>query len=159
AEEMAGSRSKSMIFGIIAPEAQPDLSPGAAGTAAKRSSRRPARDTCRPAIPRARHPARADRRPATRHRASPRPIVFLAALAGAVVAWASAGPAEAQEGMLIARSKDKPVFVWKSKAALEEGQALLRAQADPSRTLPLLACAPDHGTRVVRADESPGSGL
>jgi hypothetical protein len=69
-----------------------------------------------------------------------------------------ASPAFAEEGVLVpfpANAKGA-ILVWKNAAALSEGNALIRAQAAPQLLVPLIACVPAQGTRVIRTSDNPG---
>ena len=57
---------------------------------------------------------------------------------------------------LIARESQERIPVWRSADALTEGLRLLRAKADSSLIVPLLACSAAHGTRVVEGADDPG---
>lgn len=64
---------------------------------------------------------------------------------------------EALEGTLQSQTGTSSVLVWKSQQAMDEGLALIRAQAAPHIIAPLLACAPKAGTRVVYTADTQGS--
>jgi hypothetical protein len=68
-------------------------------------------------------------------------------------------PPPAANGVLIAGAPEKRILVWKSAPAMTEGRSLLRAQADPERIIPLVACVPLSGTAVLEAADEPGHGL
>jgi hypothetical protein len=72
---------------------------------------------------------------------------------------ATTTPLLAGEGQLIARGQDDDVLVWKTPRALIEGVALVRAKAQASAIIPLIACVPLAGTRVIEAPEDLGRSM
>jgi hypothetical protein len=72
---------------------------------------------------------------------------------------ATTPPLLAGEGHLIARGEDHDILVWKTPRALVEGIALVRAKAEASAIIPLIACAPLPGTRVIEAPEDLGHSM
>ena len=72
---------------------------------------------------------------------------------------ATTPPFLAGEGHLIAQGQDDDVLVWKTPWALIEGLALVRAKADASVIIPLIACVPRSGTRVIEAPEDLGRSM
>lgn len=68
-------------------------------------------------------------------------------------------PLLAGEGHLIAQGLDDDVLVWKTPEALVEGVALVRAKAEASVIIPLIACVPLAGTRVIEAPEDLGRSM
>ena len=65
-------------------------------------------------------------------------------------------PLVAGESHLTARGPDDDVLVWKTPQALIEGVALIRAKAEASAIIPLIACVPPSGTRVIEVPEDLG---
>lgn len=74
-------------------------------------------------------------------------------LVAQMILWASV--AHAAEGVLIAKD-GKVVLVWKTRKAMDEGLTLLRAKADPQLIVPLISCAPESGTRVIKLTSDSG---
>jgi hypothetical protein len=72
---------------------------------------------------------------------------------------ATTPPLLAGEGRLIAHGPDDDVLVWKTPGALIEGVSLVRAKAEASVIIPLIACAPLSGTRVIEAPEDLGRSM
>ena len=72
---------------------------------------------------------------------------------------ATAIPLGAGESRLTARGPDDDVLVWKTPQALIEGVALIRAKAEASAIIPLIACVPRTGTRVIEAPEDLGRSM
>ena len=72
---------------------------------------------------------------------------------------ATSPPLLAGEGHLIAQGQDDDVLVWKPPGALIEGVALVRAKAEASVIIPLIACVPLAGTRVIEAPEDLGRSM
>jgi len=68
-------------------------------------------------------------------------------------------PLVAGESHLTARGPDDDVLVWKTPEALIEGVALIRAKAEASAIIPLIACVPRTGTRVIEAPEDLGRSM
>jgi hypothetical protein len=69
-----------------------------------------------------------------------------------------ASPALALEGRLVPlNSSTTSVIVWNSKDAMDEGDALMRAKADPKLIVRLAACAVKSGTRAVSTIKTEGS--
>jgi hypothetical protein len=66
-------------------------------------------------------------------------------------------PALALEGRLVPLDSSSSVLVWHSKDAMDEGHALMRANADPKVIVPLAACAVKSGTRAVSTIKTEGS--
>jgi hypothetical protein len=62
----------------------------------------------------------------------------------------------AGEGSLVAVGGQGLIPVWRSSAAAKEGPTLLRANADATVVMPLIACTPEPGTRVVEGVDDPG---
>jgi hypothetical protein len=58
----------------------------------------------------------------------------------------------ASEHVLVAAPGASKVLVWRSEKAMSDGEALLSARADASLIIPLVACAPASGARVVVSD-------
>ena len=80
-------------------------------------------------------------------------ILALAVTFGATVA----SPAFALEGRLVPlNSSSSSVIVWRSKDAMDEGDALMRAKADPRLVVRLAACAVKSGTRAVSTIKTEG---
>ena len=77
------------------------------------------------------------------------------ALVISLVLIAVAVPAEALEGRLVNPSGS--VILWRSKDAMDEGNALMRANTDPRLIVRLAACAVKSGTRAVSAIKTEGS--
>lgn len=61
----------------------------------------------------------------------------------------SSSPALASEATLVAPTGMAAVPVWRSDRALDEGEALLAARADPALIRPLVACLAPVGSTVV----------
>ena len=72
---------------------------------------------------------------------------------------ATTPPLLAGEGRLIAQGRDDDVLVWKTPGALIEGVALVRAKAAASVIIPLIACVPLAGTRVIETPEDLGRSM
>jgi len=72
---------------------------------------------------------------------------------------ATTPPLLAGEGHLIAQGRDDDILVWKTPGALIEGVALVRAKAEASAIIPLIACVPLAGTRVIEAPEDLGRSM
>ena len=67
--------------------------------------------------------------------------------------------ARAAEGTLVADKGARTVLVWKDAAAAKDGYPLMNGNADAAVIIPLVACAPEHGTPVVKGTDDPGSDL
>ena len=75
-----------------------------------------------------------------------------------VFLFRAAVPAVALEGKLIpVLASDRWVILWRSKAAMDEGLALLRARAEPKIVMPLASCAAPRGARAAHTGDSEGS--
>ena len=75
-----------------------------------------------------------------------------------LLAVAIAAPAFALEGTLLSQTEGgTSVIVWRSGKAMEEGFSLIRAKADARIIMPLIACAPRTGTRVIYSPDTEGS--
>lgn len=81
-------------------------------------------------------------------------LLTLAALLGGL---ALTSPALALEGRLVSLDSSSSVIAWRSKEAMDEGNALMRAKADPRLVVPLVACAVKSGTRAVSIIKTEGS--
>jgi hypothetical protein len=67
-------------------------------------------------------------------------------------------PAFALEGRLVPTVDSvSSVIVWRSKDAMDEGDALMRAKADAKLIVRLAACAVKRGTRAVSTVKTEGS--
>jgi hypothetical protein len=67
--------------------------------------------------------------------------------------------APAAEGTLVALKGARTVLVWKDAAAAKEGYSLMNGNADAAAIIPLVACAPEHGTPAVTGTDEPGPDL
>ena len=79
-------------------------------------------------------------------------ILALTVTFGAIVA----SPAFALEGRLVPLDSTSTVIVWRSKDAMDEGYALMRAKADPKLIVQLAVCAVTSGTRAVSTIKTEG---
>jgi hypothetical protein len=63
--------------------------------------------------------------------------------------------AHAAEGTLVAFNGGRTVLVWKDAAAARDGYPMVNGNADAAAIIPLVACAPEHGTPVVEGAGNP----
>ncbi len=85
-----------------------------------------------------------------------------------IVAWALAvgcglllhgTVALSAEGTLVAFNGARTVLVWKDAAAAKDGYPMVNGNADAAAIIPLVACAPEHGTPVIEGTDEPESDL